>query len=99
MMTYKGLTLGATGDTCLLNNVKVLRFANRISLLIGLLMIAIVPGFGQRESSETLDATASGTSTQLGRNVGVKVIIYEFSSPEDRASWYRHASMVRTTDW
>lgn len=33
---------------------------------------------------ETIDATAMGTSTQLGKNVGVKVIIYEFSTSEDR---------------
>jgi hypothetical protein len=68
----------------LLNNVKILRFASRISLLIGLLMIAIVPGFGQRGTSETIDATAFGASSQLGGNFGVKVIIYEFSSPEER---------------
>ena len=47
-------------------------------------MIASIPAFGQRKSSETIDATAFGTSTQLGRNFGVKIIIYEFSSPEDR---------------
>jgi hypothetical protein len=55
-----------------------------ISLLISLLMIASVPVFGQRGSTETIDATAFGTSTQLGRNFGVKIIIYEFSDPEDR---------------
>src|SRR5215471_5553220 len=37
-----------------------------------------------RDKNETIDATAYGTSTQLGRNVGVTVIIYEFSTPEDR---------------
>ena len=42
-----------------------------------------VPGF-TRDKYETIDATAYGTSTQLGRNVGVTVIIYEFSTPEDR---------------
>jgi hypothetical protein len=63
---------------------KILHFVNGISLLICLLMIASVPGFGQRGSTETIDATAFGTSTQLGRNVGVKIVIYEFSSPEDR---------------
>jgi len=47
-------------------NLKILNFANGISLLIGLLMIACVPGFGQRGSTETIDATAFGTSTQLG---------------------------------
>src|SRR5215469_13419189 len=33
----------------------------------------------------TIDATATGTSTQLGAVVNVKVIIYEFSTEEDRA--------------
>jgi len=42
-----------------------------------------VPGF-TREKYETIDATAYGTSTQLGRNVGVTLIIYEWSTPEDR---------------
>src|SRR6201993_164394 len=32
----------------------------------------------------TIDATAMGTSTQMGRDVNVKVIIYEFSTDEDR---------------
>jgi hypothetical protein len=34
---------------------------------------------------ETIDATAMGTSTQLGKMINVKVTIYEFSTPEDRA--------------
>jgi hypothetical protein len=65
-------------------NSKIPHFATEITLLIGLLIIASIPGFGQRKTSETIDATAFGTSTQLGRNFGVKIIIYEFSSPEDR---------------
>jgi hypothetical protein len=64
--------------------LKIPNFAKGISLLIGLLMIASVPSFGQRGTSETIDATAFGTSTQLGRVFGVKIIIYEFSDPEDR---------------
>jgi len=63
---------------------KILHFANGISLLLGLLVLASVTSFGQRGKTETIDATAFGTSTQLGRNFGVKIIIYEFSSPEDR---------------
>jgi hypothetical protein len=47
-------------------------------------MIVGVHAFGQRSENETIDATAFGTSTQLGRNFGVKLIIYEFSDPEDR---------------
>jgi hypothetical protein len=47
-------------------------------------MIAGAYSFGQRPEVETIDATAFGTSTQLGRNFGIKIMIYEFSSPEDR---------------
>jgi hypothetical protein len=65
-------------------NVKSSHCRHRISFLISLLMMVGVPAFGQRGSTETIDATAFGTSTQLGRNFGVKIIIYEFSDPEDR---------------
>ena len=64
--------------------LELLSLANGISLLVSLLMIASVPSFGQRASTETIDATAFGTSTQMGRNFGIKIIIYEFSTPEDR---------------
>ena len=33
---------------------------------------------------ETIDATAQGTGTQLGKTVNVKVTIYEFSTAEDK---------------
>jgi len=65
-------------------NLKIRRFATGISLLLGLFMITGDHGFGQRSNTETIDATAFGTSTQLGRNFGVKLISYEFSAPEDR---------------
>jgi hypothetical protein len=64
--------------------LKILNFANGILLLIALLMIASVPGFGQQGKPETIDATAFGTSTQMGSNFSVKIIINEFSTPEDR---------------
>ena len=66
------------------NNLRIRYFANGISLFLGLFMMAGVHSFGQRSSTETIDATAFGTSTQLGRNFGVKLLIYEFSDPEDR---------------
>jgi len=65
-------------------NSRILNLASNVSLLVALLTIISIPTFGQRGSTETIDATAFGTSTQLGRNFGVKIIIYEFSSPEDR---------------
>lgn len=33
---------------------------------------------------ETIDATAQGTSTQLGKTVNIKITIYEYSTPEDK---------------
>ena len=59
---------------------KVSKSALAIVLLVAMISL---PGFA-REKYETIDATAYGTSTQLGRNVGITLIIYEFSTPEDR---------------
>lgn len=56
----------------------------RLMALVGLLVISCSFSYGQRGAVETIDATAMGTSTQLGKNFGVKILIYEFSSPEDR---------------
>jgi len=54
-----------------------------VLLLTGLLMLGSVPGFS-RDKFETIDATAWGTGTQLGKNIGVTLIIYEWSTAEDR---------------
>ena len=59
---------------------KALKIA--VACLVVMAM-ACVPGFA-RDKYETIDATAYGTSTQLGANVGVTVIIYEFSTAADR---------------
>jgi len=55
-------------------------------LAITVMLLVTLSGIASfaREKNETIDATAMGTSTQLGRNVGVTVIIYEFSTPENR---------------
>jgi hypothetical protein len=51
-------------------------------LLVGLLLVGST--FADRVKSETIDAQAMGTGTQLGQNIGVSVIIYDFSTPADR---------------
>ena len=51
--------------------------------VVMLLALTGTLGFA-REKNETIDATAYGTSTQLGKNIGVTLIIYEWSTPEDR---------------
>lgn len=50
-----------------------------------LLAAAVCPVPAQDRGAEVIDATATGTSTQMGRMVSVKVTIYEFSTDEDRA--------------
>ncbi|MGA9967420.1 MAG: hypothetical protein WBQ10_19645 [Terriglobales bacterium] len=59
------------------------RLAVASLLLSGLLLVASLPGFA-RDKDETIDATAFGTGTQLGRNIGVTLNIYQFSTPADR---------------
>ena len=54
-------------------------------LLLALLLTVAMPAISADDrTAETIDATAMGTSTQLGRNAGVKVIINRFSTQEDR---------------
>ena len=56
----------------------------RVALaLLVVMAMACIPGFA-RDKYETIDATAYGTSTQLGRNIGITLIIYDFSTPETR---------------
>lgn len=54
-----------------------------VLLLSSLLMLSSIPGMA-RDKYETIDATAWGTSTQLGRNIGITIIIYEYSTPQDQ---------------
>ncbi len=54
-------------------------------MLAATLFVALTCTVGfAREKYETIDATAYGTSTQLGRNIGITLLIYEWSTPEDR---------------
>src|SRR6266576_2356453 len=54
-------------------------------LLTALLLTAVTVALSADDRKvETIDATAMGTSTQLGKIVSVKVTIYEFSTDEDR---------------
>ena len=58
-------------------------------LLIAVLLLAAVTlalsADDEKVKVGTIDATAMGTSTQLGQTVNVKVNIYQFSTDEDRA--------------
>ena len=54
-------------------------------LLLTLLLAAAVPAISADDKpTETIDATAMGTSTQLGKTVSVKVTINRYSTEADR---------------
>jgi len=54
-------------------------------LLVTLLLTAVTLALAADDRKvETIDATAMGTSTQMGKMVSVKVTIYEYSADEDR---------------
>jgi len=50
---------------------------------VAILAMSVVPGFA-RDTTETIDSQAYGTSTQLGKNFTVRLIVYEYSAPADR---------------
>jgi len=65
------------------SNARKLGFT---SFLLGVLFLTAVTLALSADDRkvEVIDATATGTSTQLGKIVNVKVTIYEFSTEEDR---------------
>jgi len=64
--------------------IKVIAIALGVS---SLLLMSSIPGLA-RDKNEVIDATAWGTSTQLGRNVGITLTIYQYSTPEDQELLY-----------
>jgi hypothetical protein len=67
------------------DNFSIRKFGHTSLLLAVLLVSAVTLAVSADDrKTETIDATAMGTSTQLGKNVNVKVTIYEYSTDEDR---------------
>jgi hypothetical protein len=64
------------------SNARKFRYGG---VLLALLLAAAVPAISADDKpTETIDAQAMGTSTQMGKNVGIKVIINRYSTQEDR---------------
>jgi hypothetical protein len=62
------------------------KFGYSSLLLAAFILTAVTLANSQEEKKvETIDATAMGTSTQLGQNASVKIIITKYSTDEDRA--------------
>src|SRR5271155_4635227 len=65
-----------------LSGSKIFRIASMCLVVVGIVLLAIHPGYAGKY--ETLEAQAFGTGTQLGQNIGVTLNIYEYSTPADR---------------
>jgi hypothetical protein len=56
-------------------------------ILAGLSLLTLLIGSRHgfaRDKYETIDAQAFGTGTQMGQNIGITIIIYDFSTQADR---------------
>jgi hypothetical protein len=65
------------------NGLKFIRPAALYMLAAALVLGLTVPGFA-RDKNETIDATAWGTSTQMGAHADVTITIYDWSTAADR---------------
>ncbi|HXJ96657.1 MAG TPA: hypothetical protein VMT20_27780 [Terriglobia bacterium] len=54
-------------------------------LLTAVVLMATTPSFSRGPRTETIEATAEGTGTQMGQLIGVTLNIYDFSTPADKA--------------
>jgi hypothetical protein len=64
--------------------VRITKVVIDAGLLLALFMVSSSLPSLARDKSETIDATAFGTGTQMGQNIGVTLNIYEFSTPADK---------------
>jgi hypothetical protein len=62
--------------------LKTYKFAIGSIVLLILLTVGTAPGYCQK--AETIEATAMGTSTQLGQNFEMRLVINDYSTLEDR---------------
>lgn len=70
-----------------MRNIRARRISRVVidgAMLVGLLALAGTLAFARGPKSETIEATAFGTGTQMGQVIGVSLEIYEYSTPEDR---------------
>ena len=65
------------------NGLNLIRPAALCMLAAALVFALTIPGFA-RDKNETIDATAWGTSTQMGAHADVTITIYDWSTAADR---------------
>jgi hypothetical protein len=67
------------------DRTSIRKFSYGGLLLVTLVLTAVTVALSSDERGvETIDAQAMGTSTQLGKMVSIKVIIYDYSTDDDR---------------
>jgi hypothetical protein len=66
-------------------NSKIFSTASAIIIVAAITLLPTSSVFAGNRS-ETIEAQAYGTSTQMGQNVGVSLNIYSFSTPADRVA-------------
>jgi hypothetical protein len=67
------------------DRTNIRKFSYGGLLLVTLVLTAVTVALSSDERGvETIDAQAMGTSTQLGKMVSIKVIIYDYSTDDDR---------------
>jgi hypothetical protein len=64
--------------------VNIISKRLRMSIATAAIFVMSAGAGFARDTTETIDAQAYGTSTQLGKNFTVRLIIYEYSTPDDR---------------
>jgi hypothetical protein len=64
--------------------MRTVRNFAHLRTLIAFLTIVAIGAALTAEAQEVIDATATGTSTQLGKIINIKLIIDRYSTPEDK---------------
>jgi hypothetical protein len=75
---------GKDNEMRYIETVKAHKAAISGTVLIGLLMFVSTFALSRGPKTETIEASAMGTGTQMGAVIGVTLDIYEWSTPEDR---------------
>jgi hypothetical protein len=55
-----------------------------LGALFAFLAVAAIAATPTAYAQEVIDATAMGTSTQMGKVISIKLLIYSYSTPEDK---------------
>jgi hypothetical protein len=63
--------------------IRIAKVVMAVGLLTGLFIVSTMPVLAGTKN-ETIEATAMGTGSQLGQNIGVTLDIYQYSTPADR---------------